>query len=80
MYTCAVATADGQRLYASTSDGKIKELEEVSGTGMQITKEFDTGCTITCLLLPTGIWFISQAWVTSGVQMQRTLLLVLLMT
>lgn len=55
MYTCAIATVDGQRLYASSTDQKIKELEEVSGTGMQITKEFDTGCILTQLLLAQGM-------------------------
>lgn len=55
MYTCAVATSDSQRLYASSSDKKIKELEEIAGTGMQITREFDTGCTLTQLVLPPGI-------------------------
>lgn len=54
MYNCATATADSQRLYASSSDGKIKELEEVAGTGMQITREFDTGCAILQLVLPPG--------------------------
>ncbi len=54
MYNCVTATADSQRLYASSSDGKIKELEEVAGTGMQITREFDTGCAILQLVLPPG--------------------------
>lgn len=55
MYNCATATADSQRLYASSSDGKIKELEEVAGTGMQIITEFNTGCAILQLVLPPGV-------------------------
>ncbi|CAL8468481.1 g8021 [Coccomyxa elongata] len=54
MYNCATATADSQRLYASSSDGKIKELEEVAGTGMQIIREFNTSCAILQLVLPPG--------------------------
>lgn len=54
MYNCAVATADSQRLYATSSDRKIKELEEIAGTGMQITREFDTDCMLVQLVLPPG--------------------------
>ncbi|KAK9915002.1 hypothetical protein WJX75_003504 [Coccomyxa subellipsoidea] len=54
MYNCAVATADSQRLYATSSDRKIKELEEIAGTGMQITRELDTDCMLVQLVLPPG--------------------------
>ncbi|EIE19478.1 WD40 repeat-like protein, partial [Coccomyxa subellipsoidea C-169] len=54
LYNCAVATADSQRMYATSSDRKIKELEEIAGTGMQITREFDTGCMLVQLVLPPG--------------------------
>ncbi|KAK9830297.1 hypothetical protein WJX72_010857 [[Myrmecia] bisecta] len=53
-YTCVVATPDNHTLYAVGSDKKLKELEDTSGTGTQITKEFDTGVVLTQIALPSG--------------------------
>lgn len=49
-----VATADSKALYVVGSDKKLKELEEVGGTGTQVTKELDTGVLVNSIALPTG--------------------------
>jgi len=36
------------------SDKKLKELEEVGGTGTQVTKELDTGTMVSSIALPAG--------------------------
>lgn len=50
-----VATPDSRALYVVGSDKKLKELEEVGGTGTQVTKELDTGAVINSIALPAGI-------------------------
>ena len=49
-----VATPDSKALYVVGSDKKLKELEEVGGTGTQVTKELDTGVLVNSIALPTG--------------------------
>jgi len=41
-------------LYVVGSDKKLKELEEVGGTGTQVTKELDTGTLVSSIALPAG--------------------------
>ncbi|KAL3131590.1 hypothetical protein ABBQ38_007889 [Trebouxia sp. C0009 RCD-2024] len=53
-YSCVVATPDSRALYVVGSDKKLKELEEVGGTGTQVTKELDTGAVINSIALPAG--------------------------
>lgn len=53
-YSCVVATPDSRALYVVGSDKKLKELEEVGGTGTQVTKELDTGTTVNSIALPAG--------------------------
>ena len=53
-YSCVVATPDSHALYVVGSDKKLKELEEVGGTGTQVTKELDTGAVINSIALPAG--------------------------
>ena len=50
-----MATPDSHALYVVGSDKKLKELEEVGGTGTQVTKELDTGVTVSSIVLPAGI-------------------------
>ena len=54
MYNAVVASSDGRHLYACGSDGKIRELEEVAGTGTQVSREVDAGCVVTALALQPG--------------------------
>ncbi len=49
-----VTTPDSHALYVVGSDKKLKELEEVGGTGTQVTKELDTGTTVSSIALPAG--------------------------
>ncbi|KAL0032683.1 hypothetical protein WJX79_002789 [Trebouxia sp. C0005] len=42
-YSCVVDDSDSHALYVVGSDKKLKELEEVGGTGTKVTKELDTG-------------------------------------
>ena len=49
-----MATPDSRALYVVGSDKKLKELEEVGGTGTQVTKELDTGAIINSIALPAG--------------------------
>lgn len=49
-----MATPDSRALYVVGSDKKLKELEEVGGTGTQVTKELDTGTTVNSIALPAG--------------------------
>lgn len=49
-----MATPDSHALYVVGSDKKLKELEEVGGTGTQVTKELDTGVTVNSIVLPAG--------------------------
>lgn len=49
-----VATPDSKALYVVGSDKKLKELEEVGGTGTQVTKELDTGVLVNSIALPAG--------------------------
>lgn len=53
-YSCVVATPDSKALYVVGSDKKLKELEEVGGTGTQVTKELDTGVLVNSIALPAG--------------------------
>ena len=55
MYNTVVASSDGRHLYAAGSDQKIKELEEVTGTGTQVSREADAGCVVTALALQAGL-------------------------
>lgn len=45
-YSSVLATPDCKTLYAAGSDKKIKEFEEAPGSGTQITKEIDTGTSL----------------------------------
>lgn len=54
MYHSAVASLDGAHLYAAGSDQKVKEMEEVPGTGTVVTRESDAGCVVTALALQPG--------------------------
>ena len=54
-YSCVVATPDSKALYVVGSDKKLKELEEVGGTGTQVTKELDTGVLVNSIVLPAGM-------------------------
>lgn len=56
-YSCVVTTPDSKSLYAVGTDKKLKELEEVAGTGTQITKELDTGVMVNSIALPAGLYF-----------------------
>ncbi len=49
-----VTTPDSHALYVVGSDKKLKELEEVGGTGTQVTKELDTGTLVSSIALPAG--------------------------
>ena len=49
-----MATPDSRALYVVGSDKKLKELEEVGGTGTQVTKELDTGTVVNSIALPAG--------------------------
>ena len=49
-----MATPDSHALYVVGSDKKLKELEEVGGTGTQVTKELDTGAVVNSIALPAG--------------------------
>jgi len=49
-----VTTPDSHALYVVGSDKKLKELEEVGGTGTQVTKELDTGTMVSSIALPAG--------------------------
>ena len=49
-----MATPDSHALYVVGNDKKLKELEEVGGTGTQVTKELDTGTGINSIALPAG--------------------------
>lgn len=49
-----VTTPDSHALYVVGSDKKLKELEEVGGTGTQVTKELDTGTLANSIALPAG--------------------------
>lgn len=49
-----VATPDSKSLYVVGSDRKLKELEEVGGTGTQVTKELDTAVLVNSIALPAG--------------------------
>ena len=53
-YSCVVATPDSHALYVVGSDKKLKELEEVGGTGTQVTKELETGASVNSIALPAG--------------------------
>lgn len=53
-YSCVVATPDSKAMYVVGSDKKLKELEEVGGTGTQVTKELDTGTMVNSIALPAG--------------------------
>lgn len=53
-YSCVVATPDSKSLFVVGSDKKLKELEEVGGTGTQVTKELDTGVLVNSIALPAG--------------------------
>ncbi|DBA68566.1 TPA: hypothetical protein ACH3X2_013579 [Trebouxia sp. C0005] len=53
-YSCVVTTPDSHALYVVGSDKKLKELEEVGGTGTQVTKELDTGTMVSSIALPAG--------------------------
>ncbi len=55
MYNAVVASSDGRHLYAAGSDCKIRELEEVAGTGTQVACEADAGCIVTALALQPGL-------------------------
>ena len=54
-YNCVVATPDSRALYVVGSDKKLKELEEVGGTGTQVTKEVDTATNVNSIALPAGV-------------------------
>mmetsp|Transcript_36831 Transcript_36831/g.108610 ORF Transcript_36831/g.108610 Transcript_36831/m.108610 type:complete len:1386 (-) Transcript_36831:299-4456(-) len=58
-YSSVLATPDCKTLYAAGSDRKIKEFEEAPGAGTQITKEIDTGTSLTqvCLLPNAKLMF-----------------------
>ena len=49
-----MATPDSRALYVVGSDKKLKELEEVGGTGTQVTKEVDTATNVNSIALPAG--------------------------
>ena len=53
-----VTTADSKALYVVGSDKKLKELEEVGGTGTQVTKELDTGSLVNSIALPAGPYLL----------------------
>lgn len=53
-YTCALSTADSKNIYGVGSDMRLKEMEEIQGSGMQITREIDAGVVLTQIALPAG--------------------------
>ena len=65
-----MATPDSHALYVVGSDKKLKELEEVGGTGTQVTKELDTGTVINSIALPAGTAPLLQpvSWCTESLQ------------
>ncbi|WIA38592.1 hypothetical protein OEZ86_001902 [Tetradesmus obliquus] len=53
-YSAVAATPDMKTLIAAGSDKKIKEMEDNSGAGTQVSRELDTQVLITALALPHG--------------------------
>ena len=51
-YGCVVATADFNNILAVGSDTKLKEFEDIQGSGTQITKDVSTELPLTQLAIP----------------------------
>ena len=54
IYSCALASADLEHLYACSVDGKVCMLEDDEATGTHIAASFDTGAVLTQLCLAPG--------------------------
>ena len=54
IYSCALASADLEHLYACSVDGKVCVLEDDEATGTRIAASFDTGAVLTQLCLLPG--------------------------
>ena len=52
IYSCALASADHEHLYACSADGRVCMLEDDEAAGTHIAASFDTGAVLTQLCLP----------------------------
>lgn len=53
-FTSVLVTSDSRNIFATGTDKKLKELEEIQGSGTQVVREFETGVALTQLALPLG--------------------------
>eukprot|EP00879_Flechtneria_rotunda_P021142 GHRR01022273.1.p1 GENE.GHRR01022273.1~~GHRR01022273.1.p1 ORF type:complete len:520 (+),score=198.23 GHRR01022273.1:2394-3953(+) len=67
-YSAVIATPDMTALIAAGSDRKIKEMEDNSGAGTQVTRELETQSLITALALPYGGKILFAATDAGGVR------------
>lgn len=67
-YASAVATPDFKSILAIGSDLRLKELEDIPGGGMQITKDVDSDIQLTQLAIPSSRFHLGFDFLPRSVQ------------